>query len=211
MLPNGMSHNAAGNFFSNLQAGSMSGVVTIRRKKRTSALLHHPKRMFEEAQMARRVKAYLSNLEVIGMNCACQCTHAITCVFMSTCACVWMCSQFSHFIRIWFVLPEDEEKLNEMSIACEGKAKNEVSSSGSMISAMSPTLSGPRLGAEGQNINRLMALSEKSRTVNSKQNTVSFFYQYVWVLFHHISMSFQNVVILSDNWCLCRKSYGFHG
>lgn len=69
MMPNGSAGSAASNFFSNLQTVNMSGVVTIRRKKRTSALIHHPKRMFEEAQMARRVKAYLENLEVIGWCC----------------------------------------------------------------------------------------------------------------------------------------------
>ena len=66
MVSNGGGSNSSGNFFSNLQAGNMSGVVTIRRKKRNSTLIHHPKRMFEEAQMARRVRAYLANLVVIG-------------------------------------------------------------------------------------------------------------------------------------------------
>ena len=66
MVPHGSNSGSSGNFFSNLQAGNVSGVVTIRRKKRTSALIHHPKKMFEEAQMARRVRAYLTNLVVIG-------------------------------------------------------------------------------------------------------------------------------------------------
>lgn len=62
MAPSSGGTQSSGNFFT----GTMSGVVTIRRKKRSSALIHHPKRMFEEAQMARRVRAYLTNLEVIG-------------------------------------------------------------------------------------------------------------------------------------------------
>jgi len=58
---------STGNFFSQLNSGNvMSGVVTIRRKKRSSALIAHPKRLFEEAQMARRVRAYLAGLTVIG-------------------------------------------------------------------------------------------------------------------------------------------------
>jgi len=66
MVPNGSASGSGSNFLSNLQAANMSGVITIRRKKRTSALIHHPKKMFEEAQMARRVRAYLANLVVIG-------------------------------------------------------------------------------------------------------------------------------------------------
>ncbi|XP_067932600.1 rap guanine nucleotide exchange factor 2-like isoform X2 [Watersipora subatra] len=128
MVPHGSSNpGSSSNFFSNLQAGNVSGVVTIRRKKRTSALIHHPRKMFEEAQMARRVRAYLANLVVI----------------------------------------DDEEKLNEMSIQCEGKAKNEPA-------MMSPSLTantlngGPKFGVQGMNVNRMLALSEKSRTVNTK-------------------------------------------
>lgn len=67
-------------------------------------------------------------------------------------------------------LAEDEEKLNEMSLSCEGKAKNEPPMmSPSLGSTTGGSLNGgPKFGAEGVNINRILALSEKSRPVNSK-------------------------------------------
>ena len=47
-------------------AGSMSAsaVATLRRKRRHSTV-PNPKKMFEEAQMTRRVRAYLQNMEII--------------------------------------------------------------------------------------------------------------------------------------------------
>lgn len=38
--------------------------ATVKRRKK-SAAMPHPKKMFEEAQMVRRVKAYLSNMKVL--------------------------------------------------------------------------------------------------------------------------------------------------
>lgn len=79
-----------------------------------------------------------------------------------------------------FFFTDDEEKLNEMSVACE-KGKSELNSSSSIISSnsmSSPSLgggggggAGPKFGAEGYNINRMLALSEKSRTVNQKSHS----------------------------------------
>lgn len=62
---------------------------------------------------------------------------------------------------------EDEEKLNDMSLSCEGKAKNEPAILSPGLSS-GPLGAGPKFGAEGVNINRMLALSEKSRTVNAK-------------------------------------------
>ena len=62
-------------------------------------------------------------------------------------------------------------------MACE-KGKSELNSSSSIISSnsmSSPSLggggAGPKFGAEGYNINRMLALSEKSRTVNQKSHS----------------------------------------
>lgn len=74
-------------------------------------------------------------------------------------------------IVLRFGLVDDEEKLNDMSIACEGKVKNEVASSGgSMLSSVSaPPMTGPKFGAQDPaTVSKLMSLSEKSRPVNSK-------------------------------------------
>lgn len=45
-------------------AVSASGQATVKRRKK-SAAAPNPKKMFEEAQMVRRVKAYLNNIKVI--------------------------------------------------------------------------------------------------------------------------------------------------
>lgn len=45
-------------------AASASGQATVKRRKK-SAAAPNPKKMFEEAQMVRRVKAYLNNIKVI--------------------------------------------------------------------------------------------------------------------------------------------------
>ncbi len=42
----------------------LSSSATVKRRKKSTAV-PHPKKMFEEAQMVRRVKAYLSNMKVI--------------------------------------------------------------------------------------------------------------------------------------------------
>ena len=41
--------------------------ATVKRRKKSTAM-PHPKKMFEEAQMVRRVKAYLSNMKVNSYN-----------------------------------------------------------------------------------------------------------------------------------------------
>lgn len=82
---------------------------------------------------------------------------------------------------VFDLFTDDEEKLNEMSLACE-KGKNELNSSSSVLSSTSvnsPSTggggggggAGPKFGAEGYNINRMLALSEKSRTVNQKSHS----------------------------------------
>lgn len=84
-----------------------------------------------------------------------------------------ICCRLNDFnFGVIFSFAEDEEKLSEMSIACESKAKSELNSSGSMLGGMSPGLSGPKFGAEGVNVSRLMALSEKTRSVPIKGQQV---------------------------------------
>lgn len=55
-------------------------------------------------------------------------------------------------------------------MACEGKGKSEIG--GSVLSSNSspapPGGAGPKFGAEGYNINRMLALKEKSKTVSQK-------------------------------------------
>jgi len=51
-----------------------------------------------------------------------------------------------------------------MSLSCEGKSKTEPSMpSPSMVDG------GPKFGVAGANVNRMLALSEKSRTVNTSK------------------------------------------
>lgn len=62
-----------------------------------------------------------------------------------------------------------------MSCACESKAKNEPATTDSMMSAMASAAAlggGPKFGAEGANVGRIMALSEKSRPVHTKTQQV---------------------------------------
>ena len=53
-----------------------------------------------------------------------------------------------------------------MSLACEGKTKNEPMMSPSLGSAS--LNGGSKFGVEGANVNRMLALSEKSRPINAK-------------------------------------------
>lgn len=59
-------HHHGGSLASTLGtlAASASGQATVKRRKK-SAAAPNPKKMFEEAQMVRRVKAYLNNIKVI--------------------------------------------------------------------------------------------------------------------------------------------------
>ncbi|GAB0092081.1 rap guanine nucleotide exchange factor 2 [Sergentomyia squamirostris] len=49
---------------SNLLSANTAGQATVKRRKKSTAA-PNPKKMFEEAQMVRRVKAYLNNMKVI--------------------------------------------------------------------------------------------------------------------------------------------------
>ncbi|XP_064621148.1 rap guanine nucleotide exchange factor 6-like isoform X4 [Lineus longissimus] len=58
----GMNLNAFAMF---TPSATVASVATMRRKSRRASTIPNPKKMYEEAQMVRRVKTYLSNLTVI--------------------------------------------------------------------------------------------------------------------------------------------------
>lgn len=63
----GSSHQSGGSIATTLSniASVATGQATVKRRKK-SAAAPNPKKMFEEAQMVRRVKAYLNNIKVIS-------------------------------------------------------------------------------------------------------------------------------------------------
>ncbi|XP_005105136.2 rap guanine nucleotide exchange factor 2 isoform X2 [Aplysia californica] len=117
------------------QSALVSGVTTLKRtKNRRGSALPNAKKMYEEAQMVRRVRSYLSNMPIIS----------------------------------------DEEKLTELSSACEAPVRRRdaspsVNNSPNMEEKRIVTPAGPKFGAESPGaVRKLMALSDKVRPHNPK-------------------------------------------
>uniref|UniRef100_A0A1B0CL51 Putative camp-regulated guanine nucleotide exchange factor n=1 Tax=Lutzomyia longipalpis TaxID=7200 RepID=A0A1B0CL51_LUTLO len=151
---NQMSVATSGGGTSNFLGG---GQATVKRRKKSTAA-PNPKKMFEEAQMVRRVKAYLNNMKVTTDEDA---LHALS----AECEPSGGSAPSSVTIRKRHPSPT-LSTTSSTSSTSEGKKSAHISTAGAAIGAAVSTAaaSGKFGAASPQAVKKILALSEQSKT-----------------------------------------------